>query len=477
MSPTSTVPPNGFNGLNGFYDPQLHDLQYPAKQQPQLPLYGVNPHRRRTTTSLSDFSALLPDGTTEPGSVACISGMHPGPGDMVARDTFAAAADAYGNNATAAVSSSSPLQQQLLPAHGGEGSSGSPSPGKPHRSPLYQQAPADGMPAAGRESSGGDGHSYTGAGSQALLPRQGGRVRSSSSGGGGGGGASGTGSGEVPSKHRRGRSGSSFGGSSSGGGGKAGVSRRSAVATTIRTATSVTLGSAKQSLKALVKGSSASALVYVDRTVPLAHQLGLVLLVAVFIMYPSWAQAALSVFACYKIDDGTGDFPENQRVGDFPWLCLPCDISIANLGVLRTPLLSAFDEYRPNEECRVYLIPLYVVVPFVFAGHVAARLLGAQHGPGVLRRRPPARVPAGGRRGIPALLHRAPGGLGAAAVAGAAAALQVPCVQAGTAPGQRAQGRPAAVRHAPAAGVRLPVQPVLVSHGVNICMAGISRTC
>ncbi len=57
------------------------------------------------------------------------------------------------------------------------------------------------------------------------------------------------------------------------------------------------------------------ALTHTDRKLPLAHQLGLVLLVAVFIMYPSWAQAALSVFACYEIDDGAGFYPENQRVG------------------------------------------------------------------------------------------------------------------------------------------------------------------
>ncbi|KXZ42662.1 hypothetical protein GPECTOR_126g518 [Gonium pectorale] len=36
--------------------------------------------------------------------------------------------------------------------------------------------------------------------------------------------------------------------------------------------------------------------------------------IAVFILYPGWAQAALSVFACYEIDDGqTGLYPQNQK--------------------------------------------------------------------------------------------------------------------------------------------------------------------
>ena len=35
----------------------------------------------------------------------------------------------------------------------------------------------------------------------------------------------------------------------------------------------------------------------------------------VFILYPGLAQASLSVFACYKVDDGSPPYPETQRVG------------------------------------------------------------------------------------------------------------------------------------------------------------------
>ncbi|KXZ45877.1 hypothetical protein GPECTOR_49g461 [Gonium pectorale] len=51
-----------------------------------------------------------------------------------------------------------------------------------------------------------------------------------------------------------------------------------------------------------------------DTTLGLNTQLWLLGVIAVFILYPGWAQAALSVFACYKIDDGkTGNFPQNQK--------------------------------------------------------------------------------------------------------------------------------------------------------------------
>ncbi|KXZ43732.1 hypothetical protein GPECTOR_82g266 [Gonium pectorale] len=36
-------------------------------------------------------------------------------------------------------------------------------------------------------------------------------------------------------------------------------------------------------------------------------------MIAVFILYPGWTQAALSVFACYRIDDGSGPFPDRQQ--------------------------------------------------------------------------------------------------------------------------------------------------------------------
>ncbi|KXZ43648.1 hypothetical protein GPECTOR_84g324 [Gonium pectorale] len=51
-----------------------------------------------------------------------------------------------------------------------------------------------------------------------------------------------------------------------------------------------------------------------DATLGLPTQLWMLGVIAVFILYPGWAQAALSVFACYKIDDGqTGFYPQNQK--------------------------------------------------------------------------------------------------------------------------------------------------------------------
>ncbi|PNH11035.1 hypothetical protein TSOC_002159, partial [Tetrabaena socialis] len=51
-----------------------------------------------------------------------------------------------------------------------------------------------------------------------------------------------------------------------------------------------------------------------DKTQALSEQLGIVLMIAVFILYPGWAHGVFSVFACYHIDDGaSGPFPERQR--------------------------------------------------------------------------------------------------------------------------------------------------------------------
>ncbi|KXZ44498.1 hypothetical protein GPECTOR_66g226 [Gonium pectorale] len=51
-----------------------------------------------------------------------------------------------------------------------------------------------------------------------------------------------------------------------------------------------------------------------DATLGLSTQLWVLGVIAVFILYPAWAQAALSVFACYEIDDGqTGLYPQNQK--------------------------------------------------------------------------------------------------------------------------------------------------------------------
>eukprot|EP00198_Chlamydomonas_reinhardtii_P013258 XP_001702595.1 predicted protein [Chlamydomonas reinhardtii] len=51
-----------------------------------------------------------------------------------------------------------------------------------------------------------------------------------------------------------------------------------------------------------------------DASLKLGEQLLVVLMIGVFIVYPGWANAALSVFTCYIIDDGsTGLFPERQQ--------------------------------------------------------------------------------------------------------------------------------------------------------------------
>lgn len=65
-----------------------------------------------------------------------------------------------------------------------------------------------------------------------------------------------------------------------------------------------------------------SALQHMDAAVPLARQLLVVLLVALFVLYPALSAAVLSVFACYLVDDGKGPFAENQRVRP-PEIVLP----------------------------------------------------------------------------------------------------------------------------------------------------------
>lgn len=66
------------------------------------------------------------------------------------------------------------------------------------------------------------------------------------------------------------------------------------------------------------------ALVVVDSVMPLWEQLLLVLRMACFVLYPAWAQAVLQIFACYRLDDGSGDYPQFQRVsGPALPACLP----------------------------------------------------------------------------------------------------------------------------------------------------------
>ncbi|KAG2501446.1 hypothetical protein HYH03_001229 [Edaphochlamys debaryana] len=51
----------------------------------------------------------------------------------------------------------------------------------------------------------------------------------------------------------------------------------------------------------------------IDETLSLPRQLAVVVFVVVFILYSGWAQAALSIFACYSLDDGTGPYAELQQ--------------------------------------------------------------------------------------------------------------------------------------------------------------------
>ncbi|GLI63811.1 hypothetical protein VaNZ11_006909 [Volvox africanus] len=54
-------------------------------------------------------------------------------------------------------------------------------------------------------------------------------------------------------------------------------------------------------------------LMFADQSVTLSQQLGVVAIVASFILYPSLCQISLGIFACYKIDPASGAFKENQK--------------------------------------------------------------------------------------------------------------------------------------------------------------------
>ncbi|PNH03976.1 hypothetical protein TSOC_009905 [Tetrabaena socialis] len=49
------------------------------------------------------------------------------------------------------------------------------------------------------------------------------------------------------------------------------------------------------------------------KSLSLAHQLAVVLIIASFILYPSLCQTTLGIYACYIIDSGAGAFKENQK--------------------------------------------------------------------------------------------------------------------------------------------------------------------
>ncbi|KAG2493093.1 hypothetical protein HYH03_008756 [Edaphochlamys debaryana] len=66
------------------------------------------------------------------------------------------------------------------------------------------------------------------------------------------------------------------------------------------------VSTASQKLEGLRDRSAAvSGLALVDRTLSLAQQLWIVAVIAVFVLFPSWASAAFSVFSCYTLDDAS----------------------------------------------------------------------------------------------------------------------------------------------------------------------------
>ncbi|KAG2486923.1 hypothetical protein HYH03_014422 [Edaphochlamys debaryana] len=66
-------------------------------------------------------------------------------------------------------------------------------------------------------------------------------------------------------------------------------------------------------LGAVPPSSAQSSIVHMDQAVGLPQQLLLVLLVAVFVLYPSLAQVSLSLFACRTLDSGTGPYAALQQ--------------------------------------------------------------------------------------------------------------------------------------------------------------------
>ncbi|KXZ45744.1 hypothetical protein GPECTOR_51g730 [Gonium pectorale] len=70
----------------------------------------------------------------------------------------------------------------------------------------------------------------------------------------------------------------------------------------------------KMGVRRIQESELVKVLIRLDETLSLKQQMGTVVMIAVFILYPGWAQASLSIFACYLIDDGTtGPFPERQQ--------------------------------------------------------------------------------------------------------------------------------------------------------------------
>ncbi|KAG2442491.1 hypothetical protein HXX76_002577 [Chlamydomonas incerta] len=100
----------------------------------------------------------------------------------------------------------------------------------------------------------------------------------------------------------------------------------------------------RSQLSGSIKSSGmARTLQHLDQRLSLPEQLGIVLMCAVFIMYPGWANAALSVFTCYRIDDGvTGPFADRQQCysGVHMALYVPIGIAAFLLFCVAPPLAS-----------------------------------------------------------------------------------------------------------------------------------------
>ncbi len=90
----------------------------------------------------------------------------------------------------------------------------------------------------------------------------------------------------------------------------------SAASALSRVTSSALLATTRTITKLVPTPKPTSALAHVDRSLPLLSQLGIVLWVAVFVLYPSWVQTTLGIFACYVIDDGKGPYAEHQQVGE-----------------------------------------------------------------------------------------------------------------------------------------------------------------
>ncbi|KAG2501456.1 hypothetical protein HYH03_001236 [Edaphochlamys debaryana] len=104
-----------------------------------------------------------------------------------------------------------------------------------------------------------------------------------------------------------------------------------------------------------------------DSHLSLPRQLSVVATVVVFILYSGWSQAALSIFACYALDDGTGPYPELQQAawvrgywmrnmdlacyaGEHATLYVPLGIVAVLLVCAGPPIASAVILYR-HKDC------------------------------------------------------------------------------------------------------------------------------